>query len=232
MLPDMGSSEQRETGVGIGGALFGTVRRRVLGLLFRECGRDFYQREIVEAVDCGSGAVQRELKQLADAGLIVRTDRGRMVFYQANRDSPVFEELRGLVMKTGGLAHVVREALEPCEDQIDVAFIFGPVADGTDDALSRVDLMVVGDDTPWDISRLLGAVEPALGREIAVNIWSAGEFGDRIAAEDHLARAAMRGPRVFVVGDEDELERIAGGAAELSRREARISGAQNGRGRR
>ena len=100
----MGRSGRQETGRGIGAALFGTVRRRVLGLLFREYERDFYQQEIVEAVGCGSGAVQRELKQLADAGLITRHRRGRMVFYQANAESPVFEELRGLVMKVTGRA--------------------------------------------------------------------------------------------------------------------------------
>ncbi|MFP4250476.1 MAG: ArsR family transcriptional regulator, partial [Armatimonadota bacterium] len=148
------------------------MRRRVLGLLFREYERDFYQREIVDAVSCGSGAVQRELKQLADAGLITREERGRMVFYQANRESPVFDELRGLVMKTSGLADVLRDALAPDADRIDVAFIYGSMAEGTDDAQSDVDVMVIGDIGLRPVSKRLWEPQCALNREINPIIWS------------------------------------------------------------
>ena len=210
MIPEMGAMEsQIETGAGIGAALFGAVRRRVLGLLFRDHERDFYQREIVESVGCGSGAVQRELKQLADAGLITRTERGRMVFYQANRESPVFEELRGLVMKTSGLAEVLREALEPVRDQIAVAFIYGSMAAGTDDALSDVDLMIIGDLTLRSISGPLLGVQDAIHREINPVVWSADDLRERLSVGHHFATAVMRGPKVFLMGDEDELRAVA-----------------------
>lgn len=205
----MGANEDRETGTGIGAALFGTVRRRVLGLLFREYERDFYQREIVDAVGCGSGAVQRELKQLADAGLITREERGRMVFYQANRESPVFEELRGLVMKTSGLADVIREALEPDADRIEVAFIYGSMAEGTDDAHSDVDVMVIGDIGLRRVSNRLWDAQSSLNREINPIIWSVQDLRKRLTADHHFADAVMRGPKIFLVGDGDELRRLA-----------------------
>jgi len=209
----MGANADRETGTGIGAALFGAVRRRVLGLLFRECERDFYQREIVDKLDCGSGAVQRELKQLADAGLINRTERGRMVFYQANQQSPVFAELRGLVMKTSGLADVIREALEPVRDQIDVAFIYGSMAEGTDDADSDVDVMVIGDVGLRAVSRQLLDLQFGVNREINPIIWSPRDLCTRIEAQHHFAQAVMRGPKVFLMGDDDELRRVAASEA-------------------
>lgn len=207
----MGNSEREESGTGIASALFGTVRRRVLGLLFREYERDFYQREIVDAVGCGSGAVQRELKQLADAGLITREERGRMVFYQANRESPVFAELRGLVMKTSGLADVLREALQPDADRIEVAFIYGSMAEGTDDAESDVDVMVIGDVGLRRLSLLLFDVQSSLGREINPISWSIQDLRKRLLANHHFAEAVMEGPKIFLVGDEDELRRITAG---------------------
>ncbi len=206
----MGAPEERETGTGIGAALFGVVRRRVLGLLFREYERDFYQREIVDAVGCGSGAVQRELKQLADAGLITRTERGRMVFYQANRASPVFEELRGLVMKTSGLADVLREALEPVRDQIDVAFIYGSMAEGTDDADSDVDVMVIGELTRRSASESMIDLQLRLNREVNRVFWSRTDLRGKLDADEHFAKAVMRGPKIFLMGDECDLRRIAG----------------------
>jgi predicted nucleotidyltransferase len=205
----MGSKANAETGAGVGAALFGTVRRRVLGLLFREYERDFYQREVVEAVDCGSGAVQRELKQLADAGLITCEKRGRMVFYQANQDAAVFEELRGLVMKTSGLADVIREALEPDASRIEVAFIYGSMAEGTDDAHSDVDVMVIGDIGLRGLSGRISAPQLAINREINPIIWSAADLRERLRSDHYFARSVMRGPKVFLKGDEDELWELA-----------------------
>ncbi|HCA46665.1 MAG TPA: ArsR family transcriptional regulator [Armatimonadetes bacterium] len=205
----MGAIEsQIETGAGIGAALFGAVRRRVLGLLFRDYERDFYQREIVESVARGSGAVQRELKQLADAGLITRTERGRMVFYQANRESPVFAELRGLVMKTSGLAEVLREALEPGRDKIAVAFIYGSMAAGTDDALSDVDLMIIGDLTLWEHSGALAGVQSELGREINPVYWSPAELRQKLDVGEHFTRTVIGGPKTFLIGGDNELRRL------------------------
>ncbi|MEA3401501.1 MAG: ArsR family transcriptional regulator [Armatimonadota bacterium] len=207
------SARAEEVTTRIGSALFGATRRRVLGLLFRESERDFYQREIVEAVGCGSGAVQRELKQLAGAGLITREARGRMVFYQANRQCPVFEELRGLVMKTSGLADVLRQALQPDADRIRVAFIFGSMADGTDDALSDVDVMIIGELTRWDRAGSWVDAQSALNREINSVIWSEQQFRQKLAAGEHFVTAVMRGPKVFLIGDEHELRRVAASEA-------------------
>jgi uncharacterized protein len=73
---------------------------------------------------------------------LVRTVEGRQTYFQANPRSPIFEELRGLVRKTFGLTYVLQEALEPIADRIDLAFVFGSVANGTEDSSSDVDLMV------------------------------------------------------------------------------------------
>jgi predicted nucleotidyltransferase len=205
----MGSKTNAEAGAGVGAALFGTVRRRVLGLLFREYERDFYQREVVEAVGCGSGAVQRELKQLANAGLITREKRGRMVFYQANQEAAVFEELRGLVMKTSGLADIIREALEPDAERIEVAFIYGSMAEGTDDAHSDVDVMVIGDLTLWDRAGSFIDTQMQLNREINPVYWSSERLRRKLSEGEHFARAVMRGAKVFLMGDENELRRLS-----------------------
>lgn len=207
MIPEMGTQTEMETK--IGAALFGTVRRRVLGLLFREWERDFYQREIVQAVGCGSGAVQRELKQLTGAGIITRSERGKLVFYQANHDSPVFDDLRGLIMKTSGLADVLRKILESFSDSIEVAFIFGSMAEGADHALSDIDLIVIGDIGLRELSMELLEAQAKLNREINPIIWSAHDLRQKLADEQRFAGAVMHGRKIFLMGDEDELRRLA-----------------------
>ena len=126
----------------IGEALYGRTRQAVLRLFFGQPDRRFLQKEVIQRIGLGSGAVQRELERLSRAELLVRTVEGRQTYFQANPRSPVFEELRGLVRKTFGLTYVLQEALEPIADRIDLAFVFGSVANGTEDSSSDVDLMV------------------------------------------------------------------------------------------
>lgn len=139
--------------------LFGKAQQAVLGLLFGRPDESFYVREIVRATRVGQGAVQRELQQLAEAGIIDRVVRGRQVFYQANRGCPIFTELQGLVVKTAGVADVLRVALAPLVDRIVVAFVFGSFASGEPRKTSDVDVLVVGDATFGEIVSALSAAQ-------------------------------------------------------------------------
>ena len=106
--------------VGLADALFTTTQQRVLGLLFGQPGRSFFANELIELTGSGSGAVQRELRRLATSGLLTVTRIGNQKHFQANRDSPVFDELCSLVIKTVGLADPIRRALLPLAEKIDL----------------------------------------------------------------------------------------------------------------
>jgi len=194
----------------IASALFGTVRQRVLALLFGHPEESFYVREITRAVDAGHGVVQRELEQLADTELIIRTQRGRQVYYQANQQSPVFAELRGLIIKTAGVADVLREALSGLADRIRVAFVYGSIAEGTDRSASDVDLMIIGEVGLREISQVLPDVHTTLAREVNPITITPAELADRVAQSEHFITTVLQGPKIFLIGDENDLNRIAG----------------------
>src|SRR3989440_6856864 len=147
MIPIMGIIDPkmgiRHAPNAIGEALYGRTRQAVLRLFFGQPDRRFLQKEVIQRIGLGSGAVQRELERLSRAELLVRTVEGRQTYFQANPRSPMFEELRGLVRKTFGLTYVLQEALLPIADRIDLAFVFGSVANGTENSSSDVDLMVI-----------------------------------------------------------------------------------------
>ena len=94
-------------------ALFPKVRQRVLAVLFGNPTRSFYANEVIALAGSGTGAVQRELAGLSQAGLLTVSRQGNQKHYQANADAPVFAELRGLVLKTSGVVDVLRTALRP-----------------------------------------------------------------------------------------------------------------------
>src|SRR5437667_8011461 len=121
---------------GLADALFAKVQQRVLAVLFGNPGRSFYANEIIGLAGSGTGAVQRELARLEASGLVTVTRIGQQKHYQANATSPVFEELRALVLKTFGLTEVLRAALEPSSPSIRAAFVYGSIAKGKDTAAS------------------------------------------------------------------------------------------------
>jgi predicted nucleotidyltransferase len=187
------------------GALFGVVRQRVLGLLFGRSNEEFYLRQITRAVAAGHGAVQRELRQLVEGGLATRTRRGNQTLYQANRRSPIFAELRALIVKTVGMADVLRDALEPLREDITCAFVFGSIAEGTDRGDSDVDLMVVTPLPLMDVATALRPAQERLGREINPVRMTPEEFDERIRQRDHFVQSVVDGPRIPLIGDEDAL---------------------------
>jgi predicted nucleotidyltransferase len=192
--------------VGLADALFGEVRKRVLGLLFAHPDRTFYTNEIIAHVDAGSGAVQRELSRLAAAGLLTVSRIGRQKHYGANRGAPIFAELRGIALKTTGLVDVLHEALRPLERDIRAAFVFGSIASGADTAGSDVDLMVISDRLTY--AELFGALEDAaarLGRRVSPTIYTLADFRARIAEENPFLTRVLQEPRIFVVGGDDAL---------------------------
>jgi predicted nucleotidyltransferase len=153
-------------------ALFAKVQQRVLGVLFGNPARSFYANEMIGLARSGTGAVQRELARLEAAALVTAIRVGKQKHYQANRASPVFQELRALVLKTSGLGDVLREAMAPLSSRIRAAFVYGSIAKGEDTATSDIDLMVIGEGMSY--ADLFGALEEAsarLGRKVAPTIY-------------------------------------------------------------
>jgi uncharacterized protein len=198
------------TGTGLANILFGRTRGAVLALLFGQADQSFYTRQIARRAGASVGAVQRELQNLSKVGLIVRNQVGNQVFYRANREAPVFTEMRALVNKTIGVFHILRTALEGLSKRISVAFVYGSMARGEETALSDVDLMVVGDATLDDILSRLSTAEKAIGSSIHPTVYSVAEFKAKLANGNHFLNAVMNGKKVFLLRDQDELRKLAG----------------------
>ena len=188
--------------------LFGRTRSAILGVLYGHTDESFYFRQLVRITGAGKGAVQREVKQLADAGLIVRNAVGNQTFYRANRESPVFPEIKSLVTKTVGVHDVLRRALEPLRKDIRAAFVYGSVAQQKETAQSDVDLMIVGD---VDFSRVVSKLSEAqkkLNREINPTLYPVSEFRSKVASGNHFLNSVLKDPKLFIFGDENELREL------------------------
>jgi predicted nucleotidyltransferase len=190
-------------------SLFGHTRSALLGMLYGHSDESFYLRQLVRAVGAGHGALQRELKHLTDLGLIVRRVQGNQVLYQANSQSPIFSEIKSLIAKTVGIHDVIRSALATLGSDIQIAFVYGSVARQSERANSDVDLMVLGTVPFSNVVSVLGPAQKALGREINPTVFAVDEFRSKLGAGNHFLRGLMKEKKLFVLGTENELAKLA-----------------------
>jgi predicted nucleotidyltransferase len=199
MFPKMGRIVSPTTG--LANVLFSKVQQRVLALIFAHPDRSFYTSEIIKTVDSGTGAVERELSRLQSSGLVSVERIGNQKHYRANRHSPIFEELHGLVLKTVALKVSLKTALEPYAETIKSAFIYGSVAKGTDTARSDIDLMVIGDRLDYSgLYTALQNTEDRVRRKINPMFLSATEWRRRSSEDGSFARKLRSQPKLFVIG--------------------------------
>jgi predicted nucleotidyltransferase len=191
---------------GLADALFSKTQRRVLGLLFVNPDRSYFANELVRLARSGIGAVHRELATLEAAGLVTVKRVGNQKHYQANRAAPIFEELRGIALKTFGVAEVLREALAPLAKRIEAAFIYGSLAKGSDTAASDIDLMVISDEIEYaDLFELASEAEQGLGRKLNPTVYTPAALRHKIASGNDFVKRVLEQPKIFVLGSEDEL---------------------------
>jgi len=198
------SSKSRK---GLADALFTPVQQRVLGLLFGQPDRRFQSGELIRLAGGGVGAVHRQLARLAESGLVTVTRTGNQKHYQARRDSPIFEELHGLAVKTVGVAEPLRRALGASGAAIHAAFVYGSVAKGADRVGSDIDVIVVSDLLGHaEAFEALQGAETALGRKINPTVMSRAQWRTKRSRADSFVSRIARQPRVFLFGSEDDLE--------------------------
>ncbi|WP_211452081.1 nucleotidyltransferase domain-containing protein [Collimonas antrihumi] len=187
-------------------ALFSKVQQRVLGLLFVNADRSFYTNEIVRFVDSGIGVVQRELEKLTASGLVTTKKIGNQKHYQASRDTPIFEELRGIMLKTVGLADILRTALLPLSDKIHAAFVYGSIAKGNDTAKSDIDVFIISDNVAYaDLYSLLSTSEAELARPVNPSIYSMNELERKLMEKNAFVLRVFEQPKIFLLGSPDAL---------------------------
>jgi predicted nucleotidyltransferase len=183
--------------LGIGDALFTKAQQKVLALFYGQPESSFYLNEVVRIADMGRGVISRELNKLTEAGLLVVSKQGNQNHYQANADSPIFNELISVVKKTFGIKGLLQVALASMVPQLEQAFIYGSVAKGEEHAGSDVDVMLVGEELSYgEVMELLESVEEQLQRSVNPTLYSPEEFEQRLAEGHNFLTKVMALPRI------------------------------------
>jgi predicted nucleotidyltransferase len=215
IIPNMGTNRTESSelitsrpAAGLADALFTSTQQKVLGLLFGQPGQSFYVTQIMNLARSGRGAVQRELQRLEHAGLVSVQMIGNQKHYQANRESPLFDELCSIVRKTVGLEGPLRAAVESLPGDVHLALIYGSVAKGGDNAASDVDLLLVADDLSLEqVFAALSPVEDMLARKVSPTLYTPEEFRRRRHRGNAFLKRVLSGPVTPLAGSIDDVIR-------------------------
>ena len=114
-------------------ALLPKTRQGILAATLVQPEKAWYASELAHRLGVPSSSLQRELHDLSEAGILKTYQQGRMVYYQANRDPPVFSDLRGRPPKTAGLVDVLAQALSRVAAKVAMGFVHGSIAAGREE---------------------------------------------------------------------------------------------------
>ena len=180
------------------------ARAEIFRLLLGGTGEELHVRELERRSGLNDSTLRQELRKLVRLDLVQSRRDSNRVYYRAKTGNPLYPEIRNLVLKTSGLADVLKSAL--ADKRIRVAFVFGSTARGEEKAGSDVDVMVLGQLGLRDLSRLLSGMEEKVGREVNPHVLSEEEFRKRVRANEHFVSRVMESPKIFIIGSQDELE--------------------------
>ena len=180
-------------------ALFPRTRSDIFRELFRSDER-LHLRELERRTGVNSRHLLRELRSLHSAGILVSSRVGNQVLYSFNRDCPIYEDLMAIIRKTVGIADVLRSALEPYGDSVEMAYIFGSVAEGRERLDSDVDLMMVGNVTRRQISSTIRQAEDVIRREINPTFYRPEEYEMALEDENSFVSRVHTGARIDLIG--------------------------------
>ncbi len=189
--------------------LFSQYRQEVLSLLLLHPEQRYHVREVARLLERPAPPVGTELNKLADFGVLTRERSGNQVLFQANTACPIFDELASIARKTFGLADHIAQALQPLQEQLVCAFIFGSLASNKATVHSDVDLMLIGTVRFETVAPLLPALEETIRREVNPKIYTPTAWTKTLDAGDHFLLNVMSHSKIFVVGTEEVLNSLS-----------------------
>ena len=170
------------------------IRADIMSLLFNNPDEKFYVREIARLINKNPSGVKRELDKLHEMDLVITEKEGNLKYFNVNRNSPLFPELKGLIAKTLGLPGALKSVLKALEAK--TAFIYGPYINNTN--RPSLNLFAVSDSN--HIRKALGDIEKRYGKKINVTLMSLSEYREKKRGGERSFKKLLNAKKILLLG--------------------------------
>ncbi len=181
------------------------TRQSVLAATILHPERWWYMSDLTHYLHVTPSSLQRELFSLVEAGILVSRRDGNRVYYQPDAQCPILPELRGLLIKTVGVADVLQEILQPYWTQTEFAFVYGSFARNEETSASDIDLMLIGELRLVELAPALREAEKQLRRPVNPTLFTWQEFAHKAEEGNHFVTTVLNAAKIYLKGSEDEL---------------------------
>jgi len=188
------------------------VRVRLLTLFITHPSESFYIRQITRITGETYNNIRQELQNLAALGFIQGERQANALYYKVNTEHFLFPEIKILILKTEAVGDRLREALSRLGN-IQVAFLYGSTAKGTDFPSSDIDLMVIGEVNLDVLDKMINTIEEEFGRTVNYTLFSAKEWQNRVKQRNSFVKDVLIHKKIFLLGDINDLSAIGKGRA-------------------
>jgi predicted transcriptional regulator with HTH domain len=171
-----------------------SIRADVLSLLLNSPDEKFYVREIAKLLRKNPSGIKRELDNLEKMGVVFSERVANLKYFQADKDSPLFSELKNLITKSLGLPGAIKAVIRASGAK--AAFIYGPYAEGED--VDTVDLFIIGDSAV--VFKGLKDLERKFSQKINCTLMDETEYKTKRKKKDAALRRLLSGKRISLIG--------------------------------
>jgi len=183
------------------------LKRDLFELYFANLDGEFYIRELARILNRPAGYVRRELMALESSGLFVSEIKGKQKYFRLNKKYPLFKEVKEIISKTIGVEKTLKDVISKTPG-IKVAFVFGSFAEGKEDLLSDIDLMIVGSPDEDLLIEKVSKIETSINREINYHIYSTEDIKEKIKEKDSFIENVVSAKKIYLKSSENELQRL------------------------
>jgi len=190
-------------------ALFSKTKQNILSATVINPDKWWYLSDLAKSINTSPSSLQRDLLNMTSTGILEKRQEGNRIYYRANKECPVFDELQGIIVKTVGIHDKLFSVLQPLIQQIHTAFIYGSIARREEMSTSDVDIMVIGETTISEVVKRLKPVEKIIAREINPTVYQINEFKKGLRDKSNFLMEVIEGEKVFIIGNENTLSEIS-----------------------
>jgi len=176
----------------------------VLELFFNDPGKSYYLREIGRIIGKKPGVFQKDINKLVESGILLSEFQANSRFFRLNKNYSLYREIKSVFLKTVGVEGRLKKLLSGLED-VKIAFIFGSYAKNKEDSFSDIDLMIMGDPDEDSFVGEISKLEKRINREINYHIFSKKDLKDKIKKKNSFIKGILSGPKIFLIGNKNEL---------------------------
>ncbi|MFA5255798.1 MAG: nucleotidyltransferase domain-containing protein [Candidatus Omnitrophota bacterium] len=182
-------------------------RAELLRLFFTNPEQSFYMQEIGRILGKKPGNFQRVINNMEKEGVVISERRANARYFKANKDYPLYEEVKNIVFKTVGIVGSIKDVLKRTED-VDYAFIYGSYAKAKENYLSDIDLVVIGDCDEDKLIKDFDRLEELLKREINYKLYLLDDFKKNIKQKEPFLSNIVHGKKIMLIGYENDLRKV------------------------